>query len=309
LQGRTPDLGKWNISCSKESHQHICNWIDENLVNFWSTLPNSADFPKIGTFPTPERLSKGRVASSGSSVASGLTNASPVDDYLRQLESGLPPHDTTANPTRNAWKNHLPIGVISYSFNTAEFPKLFDTDHQKATTSPSPTLATSPASGSITNGATAVSAITESMVANTVHSGIIAFKRRRKVADKAFDAQTAQLVLEVSEIQQKVAHMADQIQNAVIEKLTADDGVISKLVVRQDKRIDEMKVVMFQMAASLKHLLPRENTLAVYQPARSPRELEIPSGDSATNECTLPPRSRQKPNGAPTERGTGTHHE
>jgi hypothetical protein len=43
--------------------------------------------------------------------------------------------------------------------------------------------------------------------------------------------------------------MADHIQHAVIEKLTADDGVISKLVVRQDEKIEEMKVVMFQMTA------------------------------------------------------------
>jgi hypothetical protein len=89
---RTPDLGKWNISCAKASHQIICNWMDENLVHFWSNLPDSADFPKIGTFPTPERLSKGRrVSSGGSSVASGLTNASPVEDYFRQLESSPPP--------------------------------------------------------------------------------------------------------------------------------------------------------------------------------------------------------------------------
>jgi hypothetical protein len=304
---RTPDLGKWNISCSKASHQHICNWIDENLVNFWSNLPDCADFPKIGTFPTPERLSKGRVASGGSSVNSGLTNASPVADYFRQLESSLPPQDIPVHPTRNAWNNHLPLGDISYSFNTAEFPKLYD-HAQQTTKSTSPTLVTAPATGSITNGATAVSAITESMVANTVHSGIIAFERRRQKADDAFDAQMAKLVMEVSDIQKQVAHMADHIQNAVIEKLTADDGVISKLVVRQDEKIEEMKVVMFQMAASLKQLLPRE--IATYQdsPARSPRERE-PTPVDAANECTSPPRSKQKPNGAPTERGTGAHPE
>jgi hypothetical protein len=118
-------------------------------------------------------------------------------------------------------------------------------------------LVTLPATGSITNGATAVSAITESMVSNTVQSGIIAFERRRKIADDIFDAQMAKLVLEVSDIQHQVAQMADQIQHTVIEKLTANDGVISKLIIRQDDKIDEMKLVMFQMAASLKDLLQR----------------------------------------------------
>jgi hypothetical protein len=125
---RTPDIGKWNISCSKASHLHICNWIDANLVKVWSNLPDSADFPKISTFPTPERPSKGRVASGGSSVTSRLTNASPVADYFRQLESSLPPQEIPVNPTHNAWNTHLPIDNISYSFNTAEFPKLFDQD-------------------------------------------------------------------------------------------------------------------------------------------------------------------------------------
>jgi hypothetical protein len=182
-----------------------------------------------------------------------------VADYFRQLKSSLPPQAIPVNPTRKTWNTHLPIGGISYSFNTAEFPKLFDQD-PKAPMGPPPTLVTAPATGSVTNGATAVSAITESMVANTVHSGVLAFEQRREAADDAFNSQMAKLVLAVTDIQQQVAQMADQIQHAVIEKLTADDGVISNLVVRQDAKIDEMKVIMFQMAASLKNLLPCENT-------------------------------------------------
>jgi hypothetical protein len=57
-----------------------------------------------------------------------------------------------------------------------------------------------------------------------MQSGVIAFERRRKIADDIFDAQMAKLVLEVSDIQHQVAQMADQIQHAVIEKFTANDG-------------------------------------------------------------------------------------
>jgi hypothetical protein len=89
-----------------------------------------------------------------------------------------------------------------FSFNTAEFTKLYDQE-QQTTKSTTPTLVTAPATGSITNGATAVSAITESMVANTVQSGIIASERRRQKAGDAFDAQMAKLVLEVSDIHKR----------------------------------------------------------------------------------------------------------
>jgi hypothetical protein len=108
--------------------------------------------------------------------------------------------------------------------------------------------------------------------------------------------------------------VADQIQHAVIEKFTANDGVISKLIVRQDDKIDEMKLVMFQMAASLKDLLQRDigrnlpRTLISQAP--SPREREIASADAAANDCPSPDRSKQKlNNGAPTEGGTGAQEE
>jgi hypothetical protein len=79
---RTIDLGKWNISCAPKHHPDLCKWIDENLVELWNFIPGKDTFPKMIPFPVPERLSKGCIASSGSSVASGLTDASPVEDYF-----------------------------------------------------------------------------------------------------------------------------------------------------------------------------------------------------------------------------------
>jgi hypothetical protein len=162
------------------------------------------------------------------------------------------------------------------------------------------------------NRATTVSAITESMVSNTVQSGITAFEKRRKIADGRFAAQMAKLVLEVSDIQHQVSEMAGQIQHTVIKKLTAGDGVISKLIVRQDDKIDEMKLVMFKMAALIKDLLQRDNARdlppTVINQARSPHEREITPKAAAANGCPLPDRSKQRLNyGAPTEGGTGAH--
>jgi hypothetical protein len=208
----------------KESHQRIADWIDENLMKFWSGLPGKTAFPVLSTFPKPERLSKGRRVSSGSSVISGLTNASPVEDYFRQLESSLPPQDLPSHPNRNVWKNHLPIGDISYSFNTANFPKLVDPT--STTQSHSPTIFTSPATGSVTHGATAVSTITEGMVSHTVKSSITAFENRRMVADDAFAARMAKLELQVEDIRSQVTRMTTQISQTVIATLTAGDGII-----------------------------------------------------------------------------------
>jgi hypothetical protein len=49
---RTPDLGKWNISCSKGNHTEVCNWLDTHLVNLWKTIQAKDDLPTIGPFPT-----------------------------------------------------------------------------------------------------------------------------------------------------------------------------------------------------------------------------------------------------------------
>jgi hypothetical protein len=106
---RTHDLGKWNIYSKKASHHDICAWLDENLVNCWSQLPGKDIFPVITPFLIPERLSKGRQASSANSVASGLTNASPVHGYFRTLERNLPIRNLPEQPSRNVSSRILPM--------------------------------------------------------------------------------------------------------------------------------------------------------------------------------------------------------
>jgi hypothetical protein len=66
-----------------------------------------------------------------------------------------------------------------------------------------------------------------------------------------------------------------------------------------------MKVVMFQMAASLKHLLPRDTARDLQIPPRIPREREPTTAEAAADDCPSPARSKQKPNGASTNRGKG----
>jgi hypothetical protein len=265
---RTPDLGKWNISCTKESHQSICDWIDTNLVEFWSALPEKSDFPQIKSFPVPERLSKGRRVSSGSSVASGLTNASPVDDYFRQVESRLPPPTVPSNPTRSAWRNQMPIGDICYSFNTAEFPKLFD-----AATDPkhhSPTLVTAAATRSFT-GTTAVSAITEGIVSNTVKSGITAYEQRRKAADDLFATRMDRLETTVDDMKTEVSQMAAQLSQAVIAHLTAEDGPMARQQAINDSNFQRMQSNIGQLADTIRDLVACDQGPRLWTGVKLPR--------------------------------------
>jgi hypothetical protein len=90
----------------------------------------------------------------------------------------------------------------------------------------SPTISTLPVTGLVTNGATAISAITESMVSHPVKSSITAFETIRKIADDAFDARMAKLEIQLDDISSQVKQMTTQISQAVIATLTAEDGII-----------------------------------------------------------------------------------
>jgi hypothetical protein len=245
---RTPDLGKWNISCEKAFHPDICAWLDDNLVHLWSQLPSKDIFPVITPFLIPERLSKGRRASSANSVAYGLTNASPVDDYFRSLESQLPVQNLPTKPTRNIWTTVVPIEDIAYAFNTTEFPALHDPKPTPSTT----TAVTDPDTGSITNGAaTVVSAITESYVSQTVQASIAEFANRQKLADDAFAARMAKLEQHIKHIDHKVDQMMTTMQKTVIDTLTAEDGILAK----QDKKIGHIKFLIQHLVVSIDTVL------------------------------------------------------
>jgi hypothetical protein len=109
--------------------------MDANLVDLWHSIPGKEESPTMITFPVPTGLSKGRTASSDSSVASGLTDASPVEDYFRTLEQNLTTKKLpAAGPFRNTWNKNLPLTDISYAFNTNEFPNLNPSDKTSKST-------------------------------------------------------------------------------------------------------------------------------------------------------------------------------
>jgi hypothetical protein len=111
---RTPDLGKWNISSALERNEAIKTWLHINLSRAFAVA--HASLPKIITFPQPDVLSKDRRASLNYSVQSGLTDASPLDNYMRSLESIFSLINPPPMVARNPWKTLLTIPLISRNF-------------------------------------------------------------------------------------------------------------------------------------------------------------------------------------------------
>jgi hypothetical protein len=116
---RTPDLGKWNISCHSDFHPSIAAWLDDNLVEHCNNIP--VELPTFAAFPAPTRLSASRTSRS---VSSGLTDASPVSHYLKTLADRNRTSDKNTTVLRNPWKSTPPVNAVQYSFTVSEYPKL-----------------------------------------------------------------------------------------------------------------------------------------------------------------------------------------
>jgi hypothetical protein len=324
----TPDLSKWNIFCAQVCHTDICAWLDNNMLRLWESLPNKTSIPTISAFSFPERLSKGSKVSSNQSVTLGLTNASPVEDYLRQLELNLRSRHLPVTTIRNVWKHSaLPVEDITYTFNLTEFPQLPDTDKPA---NRSLTVITAQETGSVTKGAaTAVSTITKGLVSKTVRSSITEFEKRRKIADDASNDRMNRLEQQVGAIDNQVKQMATQMQKVVVEELTASEARQQAHTAQQDTKIDCLESIVKRMATSIQELLAdnraRDNDTEFFpaqshdgallmhtpdRPIRLPRDREKSHADTTSDDCTSLDRQRQKLNqGVPTERGTGTRGE
>jgi hypothetical protein len=97
------------------------------------------------------------------SIASGLTDASPLDDCMRSLDSSFalatPPPRVTPHP----WKAQIPIESVDYSFDLEQSPTLpkDKTPHMDTTRT---TIAETLTAASGRHPATAFSAITKDFV-------------------------------------------------------------------------------------------------------------------------------------------------
>jgi hypothetical protein len=96
------------------------------------------------------------------------------------------------------------------------------------------------------------------MVSLTIQSGITEFENRRKLADEAFALRMLTLEKQVGNINQQVDAMATKLQNAIVQTLSAKDGIIYKqhsLIINQDKKLNQMAAVVGQLTTSIDSLL------------------------------------------------------
>jgi hypothetical protein len=148
------------------------------MVEIWKTIP--IELSPVNPFPKPEQLSKGRCAQSGKSIATGLTDASPVAAYMDSLEKNLAidTSEATTHWSRNPWKPTVPVEDVSYSFTLTAFPK---------PTNENPTITIADETSIAGRGqATAVSAITEGFVSSAVKTSISALEELRKTESAKF---------------------------------------------------------------------------------------------------------------------------
>jgi hypothetical protein len=186
---RTPDLGKWNISSCLQYNNAIKTWLADNLPKYFAAAPNT--LPQHNVFPAPEILSKDR-RGSALSVNSGMTDASPLDDYMRSLESNYQPSNQPAMVVRNPWISSTPVEEINYSFNLDDFPTPPKTAPATVTTTPTvaeTTLVSAP------GPPTAVSAITEDIVSTAVKTQLSGLEAIR--LEQATDFPTAYASLKI----------------------------------------------------------------------------------------------------------------
>jgi uncharacterized coiled-coil protein SlyX len=278
---RTPDLGKWNISCHETNHPDICRWIDDHLVALWQTIP--IDLPPMTTFPQPERLSKGRSARGSSlSVSSGLTDASPVSDYMKTLESSFEPHTVATKTIRNPWIQSVPIEDVAYSFDAAAFPPMH-TD--KTTTTTTTAAETHTLLSSHAAGTTAISAITEDFVS----SKITGIELKRATDSAEFDQRLSALESKIASISETVQKMSTQITDEVMKRLSAPDGPLATQTIVLSTHTEQMNR-MFSMLSSLTGNQQQLVTASITPPPlRNARERALTQ--TADNEdCPSPDR-------------------
>jgi hypothetical protein len=110
LYCRTYDLGKWNLTTTKEHYPTVTAWIDAHLPTLFSFLPATIQPQSLITkFSIPSCLTC-------TSCSSTRTIAHwTVSEYN---------HFKVAFVQRSAWQPHQPVIDISYTFNDQEFPPM-----------------------------------------------------------------------------------------------------------------------------------------------------------------------------------------
>jgi uncharacterized coiled-coil protein SlyX len=227
------------------------------------------------------------------SVASGLTNASPVADYMKTLESRFDVGVVVSKTTRNPWTTSVPLEDVSYSFDAATFPP-FPTDKTSTTRI---TAAETAFLGTTAEGATAISAITEGLLSSAI-SGI---EQKRAAASADFDNRLKILEARIADINDTVIKMSTQRTNEVMRRLSTPDGPLAKqnsVLLEHINKMERMYTMLLTLTGNLQSVTSSvvsdtPMTAPSPSPARSPRDRDTTDdGSNRADKCHSPDRKR-----------------
>jgi hypothetical protein len=275
---RTPDLGKWNISSTLTYNEELKSWLTEHLPKYFNAAPST--FPKLTIFPCPEILSPNRWGSSALSVTSGITDASPLDDYMRTLEANFVLATTPLMVARNPWISTTPVEDINYSFNMDDFKTY---PNGKTTDTTRTTIAESSVAASGPNPPTAVSAITEDFVSNAVKAHMAGLEATRLAESTDFSDRLRTIEDSIATINSTVDNISSKLANSVIALLTAPGGALAihtNKLDAQNTTIDRLLHAITSLTSDVKRLGYATDTLTRTPPA-SP-----PNGSPANKHCS-----------------------
>lgn len=214
---RTPDLGKWNISTTKENYPSVTAWIDTNLPTLFAALPMEIQVNSVNDeFDTPRRLTR--------TTRSYTPRGSTPSAYNSSLASrlGSPSADTVQ---RSAWRPHQPVVDISYAFNDNEFPPMAKKLHSETKSTASTSY---------------VSSISE----QALKSAIAAESDKLKAAN---DARSSAIDARIQSIETSLQTLAQTLVQEIFLKLS---GVDSPFVTatQLDSKLDKLSRQIEQLA-------------------------------------------------------------
>jgi hypothetical protein len=264
---RTPDLGKWNISCHSDFQPTIAAWLDDNVVNHCNKIP--VQLPTFKDFPAPTRLSAAR---NSRSVSSGLTDASPVSHYLKTLANRTRTSEKIKTVLRNPWKSTPPVAAVQYTFTPTEYPKLPTTKNGTARTEDS------------TYAPSAVTSPSFSIVEAKLDSQLSDIEKKRKADADAFRSRMDDLEDGMTQIRTDLDQLASTISTEVTRNVLLGLQGVDGVITQQNRHIAELQEKLMQL-------------IPLVQEAISPRPA------SPNLHVTSPPRKNQKLNDAKTMDG------
>jgi hypothetical protein len=192
--------------------------------------------PPFAEFPSPERLSQNRVSRS---VASGLTDASPVSHYLRSLAArNVSPKITTV--VRNPWRQTPPVQSVQYKFDKNEFPL-----------PNAQTTATARTEVSTTLGGSAITQGSIASLHQDIDAKLLELETARKSKDADFTSRMNAIDDSIQTIQDDLTQIADTVTARVLQGLQKPEGILLK----QDAKIDQIQEQLLKSLPMVKKVL------------------------------------------------------